>query len=48
VTTQVFSVTILDDALVEGDESIRLSLSAPVIATLGTPARVNLVIRDNE
>jgi hypothetical protein len=47
VKTQTFSVPILDDDLVEGDETVLLSLSDPVSATMGV-ASAELTIVDNE
>ncbi|HEX8422031.1 MAG TPA: Calx-beta domain-containing protein, partial [Pyrinomonadaceae bacterium] len=48
-TTRSFSVVITDDALMEGDESLNLSLSNPTGgATLVVPYSATLTIRDND
>lgn len=47
-TTATFTVTILDDPLKEGGESLRLLLSNPVNAGLGTPSMATLSISDND
>ena len=47
VSTQTFAVSILDDDLIEGDETVLLSLADPVSATLGT-ASAELNIVDDE
>ena len=46
--TRTVDIPVLDDNLVEDDESIRVSLSAPVGATLGAPSTVDLVLLDDE
>ncbi|MBT9143589.1 MAG: hypothetical protein DDT29_01997 [Dehalococcoidia bacterium] len=48
VTSQSFTVTILDDALVEGNETVNLTLSNPTNAVLGTPPAAVLTITDDE
>jgi hypothetical protein len=48
VTSQSFSVTILQDTDVEGGETITLTLSDPVNAHLGTPSIATLTIVDDE
>lgn len=45
---RMVEVPLLDDNLVEEDETIRVALSAPVGATLGTPSAVDLVLLDDE
>ena len=48
-TEQRFTVTVLNDALFEGDEELRLALSNPTGgATLGTPSQAVLVIEDSQ
>ena len=48
-TTATFTVPILDDTLVEGDETVLLSLANPQGgAALGNPRNVTLTILDNE
>lgn len=48
-TSQIFSVTILDDNLAnEGDETVELTLSVPSNAGLGTPNPATLTITDND
>ncbi|HEY9051943.1 MAG TPA: Calx-beta domain-containing protein [Gammaproteobacteria bacterium] len=47
--SQTFSVPILDDGILEGNESLELTLSLPAGgAVLGTPASSTLTIIDNE
>ena len=43
-----FTVTLVDDAEVEGDETFTVTLSNPVNATLGTPAVATVTIVDND
>jgi len=46
---KTFDVPILEDALVEGDESVKLSLSSPTGgAVVGTPGNATLTIMDND
>ncbi len=48
-TTATFTVTLLSDALVEGTETIGLSLSAPSGGdVLGTPAQATLYLVDDD
>jgi len=47
-TTKTFNVTILDDAIFEGPETVNLALSSPGNATLGSPNTAVLTITDNE
>ena len=47
--TRTVNVPILDDALVEGDESLLLTLSDPTGgATVGPPSGAQVIIADNE
>src|SRR5262249_686565 len=48
--TKTFEVPIIDDTLVEGNDTVRLTLSNPtgVGATLGTPNTAVLTIIDND
>jgi hypothetical protein len=48
VTSQSFSVTILQDTDVEGGETITLTLSEPVNAHLDTPSTATLTIVDDD
>ncbi|RIK36186.1 MAG: hypothetical protein DCC55_28085 [Chloroflexi bacterium] len=48
VTTITFTVPILDDSLVEGDETVLLLLHDPVRAVLGSPASATLVVVDDD
>ena len=43
-----FTLTLVDDAEVEGDETFTVRLSNPVNATLGTPAVATFTIEDND
>jgi hypothetical protein len=43
-----FTVTILDDGAVEGDETFSVTLSHPLGASLGTPASAEVVILDED
>ena len=47
-TSKTFSVSIVDDAVVEIDEAVYLSLSNPSNATLGEPSTAVLTIVDDE
>ncbi|MDT7543385.1 MAG: hypothetical protein QOE33_3289, partial [Acidobacteriota bacterium] len=47
-TTKTFSVPIIDDSFFEPDEQVQLALSNPTGVTLGTPATMILVIKDND
>ena len=42
------TLSIIDDSLSEGDESLVVSLSNPTLGSLGTPARMTLVIKDDD
>lgn len=47
-TTQTITISTLDDAVPEGDETVRLQLSNPSTgATLGNPSSATLTIRDD-
>jgi parallel beta-helix repeat protein len=47
-TEQTFTVTLAEDSLFEGDETIGLTLSNAVGAVLGTPGTAELTITDND
>jgi hypothetical protein len=47
-TSKTFFVPIVDDALVEGDETFTVNLSGAVGATLGTPNPATITIVDND
>jgi subtilisin-like proprotein convertase family protein len=46
--SKTFNITILDDTSTEGNETVNLTLSSPVGATIGTPATAVLNIIDND
>jgi chitinase len=46
-TTQTCEVSILGDTALEGDETVRLTLSSPINAALGVPNEAVLTILDN-
>jgi hypothetical protein len=48
VTSHVFTVSIVDDAIGEGDETVALTLGEPSDATIGTPAEATLEITDDD
>jgi hypothetical protein len=47
-TSKFFTVLLTDDAFVEGDETILLSLSQPTGVALGTPANATLTIHSDD
>jgi hypothetical protein len=47
-TSKNITVTILDDSLVEWNETVIVSLSSPLGAFLGTPSQTTLTITDND
>ena len=47
-TPKFITLSIIDDSLSEGDESLEVSLSNPTLGSLGTPAKMTLVIKDND
>ena len=47
-TSKTFSIPIINDVLVEPSETIQLTLSAPVSATLGTQRTATVSITDND
>ena len=47
-TTGTIEIEILDDSVDELDETLTLTLSAPVNATLGTPATTTVTITDDD
>lgn len=46
--TRTVEIPLLDDDLAEGEETIRVELTDPVQATLGSPSAVDLVLLDDE
>ena len=47
-TTKTFTIPLMDDAHVEGNETVQLRLSNPVGATLGNQSTATLMITDND
>ncbi|HEX8071695.1 MAG TPA: PQQ-dependent sugar dehydrogenase [Pyrinomonadaceae bacterium] len=47
-TSKTFDVPLIDDAYVEGDETVALRLLNPTAAALGAQAAATLTIRDND
>jgi len=47
-TTRTFTIPIVDDALVEGDETLTVNLSGPTGAKLATPNPATITIVDND
>jgi hypothetical protein len=47
-TSRAFTVSIIDDALDEGEETVALTLRNPVNAQLGAPQHAALIIVDND
>jgi Tol biopolymer transport system component len=47
-TSKSFIVSIIDDAFIETDETVNLTLRNPVGASLGSPATATLTILDND
>ncbi|MGZ5544989.1 MAG: Calx-beta domain-containing protein, partial [Limisphaerales bacterium] len=47
-TAKTFTIPIIDDTIPDGPRIVRIALSAPVNASLGTNSNVNLTIIDNE
>ncbi len=47
-TESSFTVSIIDDSLKESTETLSLTLTQPVMATLGTPQQATLFIIDND
>ena len=47
-TTQTFIIPVVDDALVEGDETFNVSLTGPAGATLGGATTATITIVDND
>jgi hypothetical protein len=48
VTSQTFNVPVLVDGIPESDETVNLTLSTPVLATLGTPSSAVLTITNDD
>ena len=48
VTSRTFTVPIIDDSLVEGNETFTVKLTVPTGATLGSPSTATVTIADND
>lgn len=48
VTSRTFDVPVIDDSLVEGNETFTVKLTAPTGATLGSPSIATVTIVDND
>jgi hypothetical protein len=48
LASATFSVPLLDDAVVEGSETVTVTLSSPVSATLGSPSPAALTLLDDD
>jgi hypothetical protein len=46
--TKTFTVTILDDAVSQANDTVKMALSNPTNATLGSPSSATLTISDND
>ena len=47
-TSKSFTMLLVDDMYVEGNETVSLSLSSPIGSVLGTPSTATLTITDND
>jgi len=47
-TSRTFTIPIIDDALVEGDETLTVNLYSPTGATLGNTSNATITIADND
>jgi MYXO-CTERM domain-containing protein len=47
-TPKFITLSIVDDSIPEGDESLEVSLFNPTLGSLGTPAKLTVVIKDND
>ena len=47
-TSKTFTIPITNDTVVDSNETVKLSLTSPTNAVLGTPASATLTIIDND
>ncbi|MFZ5596938.1 MAG: Calx-beta domain-containing protein [Bacillota bacterium] len=47
-TSKSFTIPVLDDSIIEGNETVNLTLSNPTGATIGSPGKAVLTIIDND
>ena len=48
ITTQTFTVSLIDDSITDGNKTVKLSLNSPSGGTLGTTKAATLTIKDDD